>query len=182
MQIVLALSEEQVQDLMLLRLLYHSKRSQLRQERRQLVNQMSVVEDQCPHPCQHVVEMTNLSTLLKDNSRENHQLFYRIARVVYRGVGDRKTGCIVSVISYISGHCTYTALVGIHVLYLHCINDTCCLHVETITHHCGITWQYRAVPLCHRYELSDLRGTVCCSCSRPGSQQTLLCTPTPTCP
>lgn len=98
MQIVLALSEEQVQDLMLLRLLYHSKRSQLRQERRRLVNQMSVVEDQCPHPCQHVVEMTNLSTLLKDNSRENHQLFYRIARVVYRGVGDRKTGCIASVI------------------------------------------------------------------------------------
>ena len=86
MQIVLGLSGEQISDLMLVRLLYHSKQSLLRERRRDILSQMSAFEDQRPHPCQHVVKMTQLSTQLKDNSSENHQLYYRVARVLYRGV------------------------------------------------------------------------------------------------
>ena len=97
MQIVLALSDEQVQDLMLVRLLYHSKRTWLRQERRQLLSRMYDVEDQSSHPCQHVCEMTDLSKHLKDNSARNHQLYYRVLRVIYRGVSTDDTACIACV-------------------------------------------------------------------------------------
>ena len=71
---------------MLLRRLYHSKRGLLRIERRELVNQMASAEDEAPHPCEHVVTMSDLSTCLKDNAAENHQILYRVARALYRGV------------------------------------------------------------------------------------------------
>ena len=113
MQIVLALSNEQIQDLMLVRLLYHSKRTWLRQQRRQLMSQMSDVEDQSSHPCQHLCVMTDLSKHLKDNSAQNHQLYYRIARVVYRGVGGSDTRCIACVCHHCGcRHCTHPAAVA----------------------------------------------------------------------
>ena len=85
-QILLALSDNQVQDIMLLRQLYHNKLGLLRLERKELVSQMTSVEEQAPHPCEHVVTMSDMSTCLKENAYENHQTLYRVARVLYRGV------------------------------------------------------------------------------------------------
>lgn len=84
--ILLGLSDSQVQDCMLLRQLYHTKRALLSMERRELLNQMTHVERQLPHPCEHVVVLTDLSTCLKDNSAESHLVHYRLARALYRGV------------------------------------------------------------------------------------------------
>ena len=85
-QILLGVSESQIQDCMLLRQLYHTKRALLSMERRELLNQMTHVEHQLPHPCEHVVVLTDLSTCLKDNSAESHLVHYRVARAFYRGV------------------------------------------------------------------------------------------------
>ena len=71
---------------MLLRQLYHTKRALLSMERRELLNQMTHAEHQLPHPCEHVVVLTDLSTCLKDNSAESHLVHYRVARAFYRGV------------------------------------------------------------------------------------------------
>ena len=86
LQILLGLSNSQIQDCMLLRQLYRSKRALLSMERRELLNQMTHVEHQLPHPCEHVVVLTDLSTCLKDNSAESHLVHYRVARAFYRGV------------------------------------------------------------------------------------------------
>jgi len=85
-QILLALSDEQIQDIMLLRQLYHNKVALLSMERKELVNQMAMLEQEEQHPAEHVVTVSDLSKCLKDNVDENHQTHYRVARVLYRGV------------------------------------------------------------------------------------------------
>ncbi|DBA86282.1 hypothetical protein WJX77_007619 [Trebouxia sp. C0004] len=84
--ILLALSDEQVQDIMLLRQLYHNKLALLSMERKELVNQMAMLEQEEQHPAEHVVTVSDLSKCLKDNVDENHQTLYRVARVLYRGI------------------------------------------------------------------------------------------------
>ena len=86
MQILLAFSDEQIQDIMLLRQLYHNKLALLSMERKELVNQMAMLEQEEQHPAEHVVTVSDISKCLKDNVDENHQTHYRVARVLYRGV------------------------------------------------------------------------------------------------
>lgn len=84
--ILLTLSDEQVQDIMLLRQLYHNKLALLSMERKELVNQMAMLEQEEQHPAEHVVTGSDLSTCLKDNVDEKHQTHYRVARVLHRGI------------------------------------------------------------------------------------------------
>lgn len=84
--ILLALSDEQIQDIMLLRQLYHNKLALLSMERKELVNQMAMLEQEEQHPAEHVVTISDLSKCLKDNVDENHQTHYRVARVLHRGI------------------------------------------------------------------------------------------------
>jgi len=86
LQILLAFSDNQIADCMLLRRLYYTKQGLLAMKRKELVSQISSTEEQAQHPCEHVVTMSDLATCLKDNSAENHQVHYRVARVLYRGV------------------------------------------------------------------------------------------------
>ena len=71
---------------MLLRQLYHNKLALLSMERKELVNQMAMLEQEEQHPAEHVVTGSDLSTCLKDNVDEKHQTHYRVARVLHRGV------------------------------------------------------------------------------------------------
>ena len=71
---------------MLLRQLYHNKLALLSMERKELVNQMAMLEQEEQHPAEHVVTVSDISKCLKDNVDENHQTHYRVARVLYRGV------------------------------------------------------------------------------------------------
>ncbi|DBA72486.1 TPA: hypothetical protein ACH3X2_010251 [Trebouxia sp. C0005] len=83
--ILLALSDDQVQDIMLLRQLYHNKLALLSMERKELVNQMAMLEQEEQHPAEHVVTVSDLSKCLKDNVDEKHQTHYRVARVLTEG-------------------------------------------------------------------------------------------------
>ena len=86
LQSLLALSEPQVHDLMLMRQLYLTKRGLLVMERKALVNQMAAGEGAMPHPSDNITRMADLTTCLKENAAEDHHVHRKIARAVFRGV------------------------------------------------------------------------------------------------
>ncbi|DBA66859.1 TPA: hypothetical protein ACH3X2_001993 [Trebouxia sp. C0005] len=83
---LLALTEDQLRDLMLMRQLYLTKRGLLAMERKALVNQMGSNEGSMPHPSDNITKMADLATCLKENAAEDHHVHRKVARAVYRGV------------------------------------------------------------------------------------------------
>ncbi len=116
MQILLALSDEQVQDIMLLRQLYHNKLALLSMERRELVNQMALLEQEEQHPAEHVVTGSDLSKCLKDNVDEKHQTHYRVARVLHRGVSHASPAAAAAAAAAAAGHNVLLAVAYHHLL------------------------------------------------------------------
>ena len=112
MQILLALSDEQVQDIMLLRQLYHNKLALLSMERKELVNQMALLEQEEQHPAEHVVTGCHLSKCLIANVEEKHQTHYRVARVLHRGVSYAAAAAAAA-----AGHNALLAVAYHHLLY-----------------------------------------------------------------
>ena len=86
LQGLLALTEDQLRDLMLMRQLYLTKRGLLAMERKALVNQMGSNEGSMPHPSDNITKMADLATCLKENAAEDHHVHRKVARAVYRGV------------------------------------------------------------------------------------------------
>jgi len=86
LQGLLALTEDQLRDLMLMRQLYLTKRGLLAMERKALVNQMASNEGSMPHPSDNITKMADLATCLKENAAEDHHVHRKVARAVYRGV------------------------------------------------------------------------------------------------
>ncbi|KAL3135585.1 hypothetical protein ABBQ38_006065 [Trebouxia sp. C0009 RCD-2024] len=83
---LLALTGNQVQDLMLMRQLYLTKRGLLVMECKALVNQMASSDGTMPHPSDNITRMADLATCLKENAAEEHHVYRKIVRAVYRGV------------------------------------------------------------------------------------------------
>lgn len=86
LQGLLALTDDQLRDLMLMRQLYLTKRGLLAMERKALVNQMGSNEGSMPHPSDNITKMADLATCLKENAAEDHHVHRKVARAVYRGV------------------------------------------------------------------------------------------------
>ena len=86
LQSLLALTEDQVQDLMLMRQLYLTKRGLLAMERKALVDQMGSGDGAMPHPSDNITKMADLATCLKENAAEDHYVHRRVARAAFRGV------------------------------------------------------------------------------------------------
>ena len=83
MQRLLDLSEDQLQDMMLLRKLYITKRHLLSVRREEL---MIPTLERMPHPIENVTRMSDIASQLKDNASEDHQLLYLMSRAFYCGV------------------------------------------------------------------------------------------------
>ena len=78
------LSEAQLEDIMLLRKLFLTKRCLLRAKRNQL---MLVTPERHLHPSENVTRMTDLAEELKDNASKDQRLLYQMSRAFYCGVG-----------------------------------------------------------------------------------------------
>lgn len=74
-----------MQDLMLMRQLYLTKRGLLVMERKALVNQMAG-GDAMPHPSDNITRMADLATCLKENAAEENHVHRMIVRAAFRGV------------------------------------------------------------------------------------------------
>ena len=77
------MSEAQLQDIMLLRKLFLTKRYLLRAKRNQL---MVITSEPHLHPSENVSRMTDLAEQLKDNAAEDQRLLYQMSRAFYCGV------------------------------------------------------------------------------------------------
>ncbi len=97
---------------MLLRQLYHNKLALLSMERKELVNQMALLEQEEQHPAEHVVTGSDLYKCLKINVDEKHQTHYRVARVLHRGVSHDAAAAADD-----DGHNILLAVAHHHLLY-----------------------------------------------------------------
>jgi len=84
-QRLLNLSDDQLQDMMLLRRLYLARRHLLAVKRSEV---MASTQEQMPHPIENVTRMSDLAGQLKDNASEDHHLLYNMSRAFYCGVSD----------------------------------------------------------------------------------------------
>lgn len=80
---LLLLSEAQLEDIMLLRQLFLTKRCLLRAKRDQL---MVATPEPHLHPSENVTRMTDLAEELKDNASKDQRLLYQMSRAFYCGV------------------------------------------------------------------------------------------------
>lgn len=83
MQGLLDLSDAQLEDLMLLRQLYVTRRHLLSVKRLEL---MAGAQEKMPHPVDSVTRMSELATHLQKNASEDHNLLYNMSRAFYCGV------------------------------------------------------------------------------------------------
>ena len=86
MQRLLAFSEEQMQDLMLLRRLYVTRRGLHAMERRALISQTPVSQNQIPLPCDNLTQLSGLASQLKKNAENDYRVYHRVACAARRGV------------------------------------------------------------------------------------------------
>lgn len=80
---LLDLSDVQLEDLMLLRQLYVTRRYLLSVKRLEL---MAGAQEKTPHPVDSVTRMSELATHLQQNASEDHNLLYNMSRAFYCGV------------------------------------------------------------------------------------------------
>jgi len=87
MQMVLNLSQAQVQDLLFLRRLNLTRRCTLSTERKALLHQMAVSEAEAlDHRSDNLQAVSLMATQLQQNAAEDRQVYYKLARALYRGV------------------------------------------------------------------------------------------------
>lgn len=94
---LLGLSDDQLQDMMLLRQLYITRRHILAVHRKEL---MAGTQEQTPHPIESVTRMSDLANQLKENAWEDHHLLYNMSRAFFCGVLTMKQAGIVMVHSF----------------------------------------------------------------------------------
>lgn len=86
MQRTLELSDRQVHDLLQLRRLYLAKRTQLANQRQQLLQQMTTSTNKVQHPGNVMTRMSRLATDLKQNAAEDYCVYNRAVCALLRGV------------------------------------------------------------------------------------------------
>ncbi|KAL0038850.1 hypothetical protein WJX79_010660 [Trebouxia sp. C0005] len=94
---LLDLSDVQLEDLMLLRQLYVTRRYLLSVKRLEL---MAGAQEKTPHPVDSVTRMSELATHLQQNASEDHNLLYNMSRAFYCGVLSMKQAGEVMVHSH----------------------------------------------------------------------------------
>lgn len=87
-----ALTEAQAQDLMHLRRLYITRRCVLSMQRKSLMKQIADTDSQLLSPSPTVIRVEKLTEALHENSAEDYEVFYKIARAMYRGVSVASLG------------------------------------------------------------------------------------------
>lgn len=85
-QRLLAFSEEQLHDLMLLRRLYVTRRGLHAMERRALVSQAPINHHQIPLPNDNLTQLSGLASQLKKNAEDDYRVYHRVACASRRGV------------------------------------------------------------------------------------------------
>jgi len=87
MQMVLNLSQAQVQDLLFLRRLNLTRRCTLSTERKVLMHQMAASEDEAlDNRSDNLQAVSLMATQLQQNAAEDRQVYYKLAKALYRGV------------------------------------------------------------------------------------------------
>ena len=87
LQVVLNLSESQVQDLLFIRRLNLTKRCVLSAERTALMQRMAASEAEAlDNRCDHLQTVSLLTAQLQQNTAEDRQVYYKLAKALYRGV------------------------------------------------------------------------------------------------
>lgn len=76
-----------MQDLMLLRRLYVTRRGLHAMERRALISQTPVSQNQIPLPCDNLTQLSDLASQLKKNAENDYRVYHRVACAARRGVG-----------------------------------------------------------------------------------------------
>lgn len=82
----LELSSAQIEDLLFLRRLFLTRRCVLSVERKNLTRQLAVSDHDVLNPSENMPAVDHLTDRLKDNAAEEHELFYKVARAIFRGV------------------------------------------------------------------------------------------------
>ena len=85
-QEVLFLSDAQMQDFAFLRRLYLTKRAVLAFERKKLVEQLHINSSTLPHPAEGELNASDLAGKLRQNAREDYEVYIKIGYAVRRGV------------------------------------------------------------------------------------------------
>ena len=86
-QAVFDLSEAQIQDLMFLRRLNLVKRATLSAERKVLMHAMAASEAEgLRNRSDNLICLSRLATQLQQNTADDRQVYYKLARSIYRGV------------------------------------------------------------------------------------------------
>lgn len=80
------LSEEQMCDLMHLRRLSMTRRCVLSMERKALMIQLAISDSQVLNPTENILTVEELTHALQKNAGTDHQIFYKTAKAVHRGV------------------------------------------------------------------------------------------------
>ncbi|DBB11509.1 hypothetical protein WJX82_006916 [Trebouxia sp. C0006] len=80
------LSEDQTADLLHLRKLYLTRRCVLSLERKAIIRRLSQIDCHILNPTSCMAELQDLTGALQQNAAEDYQMYYKVARSVYRGV------------------------------------------------------------------------------------------------
>ena len=145
LQRLLAISEEQMQDIMLLRRIYVTRRGLHALERRALVSQAPISHHQIPLPSDNLTQLSDLASQLKKNAADDYRVYHRVACASRRGVRHSASVCIFScVLLFVLYACT-AATSGslLHVLMqqLPRVHLVCCGHAVKLVHYvcrCGL--------------------------------------------
>jgi len=87
MQMVLNLSQAQVQDLLFLRRLNLTRRCTLSTERKVLLHQMAASEAEAlDNRSDNLQAVSLMAAQLQQNTAEDRQVYYKLAKALYRGV------------------------------------------------------------------------------------------------
>lgn len=84
------LSDDQAKDLLFLRRIFLTRRCVSSMDRKALINQLAATDGQVLNPTENIRAVEHLFTKLRENAAEDHELYYKVARAMFRGV------CLVS--------------------------------------------------------------------------------------
>ena len=55
-------------------------------ERKSLINQLAATDHEVLNPTENIFQVEHLTNTLKENAAEDHELYYKVARAMFRGV------------------------------------------------------------------------------------------------
>jgi len=131
---LLDLSDAQLEDLMLLRQLYVTRRHLLNVKRVEL---MAGAQEKMPHPVDSVTRMSELAAHLQKNASEDHNLLYNMSRAFYCGVSTTASaGLGVHNLAGTSHDCDIAVCLSGTAWSLPCLSRNVCWHFAKSSDSC----------------------------------------------